>query len=178
MLPLHNSSLPDVDASSPPLSHSTVFHKQVAAPSSLANLGGPTTISRSILHTSNTGVHHDDLVFHEPVFHARSDNLSLQQQLFPSHRCQCHSEPVTQTVATRAPSHYPFLSATGAQNRRRRRRFQRSVTPAFSNSATVTADRRCSTADTVNSPSWAYCRAEPLQRISDTVLTRGTCASL
>ena len=169
-----------MDASSLPLSRSTVSHKQVSAPSSLSDLGSPITISWPISHTANTGVRHDDLICQEPVFHARSDNLTFQQQSIPSHRCRFHSEPVMQTVATLAePTHYPFSSPTGAQNQRRRRQsFQCSFTPAFPTSATVSADRRCSTADTANSPSWPYCRAEPLQRVSDTVLIRGACASL
>lgn len=179
--PRNNSSLPNVDSSSSPLSHSIASLKQVAAPSSLSDLAGPTSISPSILHTANIGAHDDDLIGHEPVLHARSDSLSFQQQSFSSHHCQFHSEPVVQTVVARAePSQYSFSNATNTQSQRRRRSLQRSVTPVlpFPNSGTVSADRGCRTADTVNSPSWVYCRAEPLQRVSDAVLTRGAWSSL
>ena len=110
---------------------------------------------------------------------------SFSSQQHPSSLNRHLSEPNIRSAAAQPPPHYSLSNApeTRYQQQQRlpqhRHSFQHSVTPVLPSpsSASVSADRRPSTAGSAASSGWESIRAEPLQGITAATPTQGAHAA-
>jgi transcription factor CON7 len=182
---LVDSWLPSTAGSSADVSHPADASSTLAAPSAISSKSN----NYSPSHTATTA--HNDQTRHARFHHTPGGSPSDRHQSFssqhhPSSLNRHLSEPNIRAAATQPPPHYPFSHATEARYPQQQRRpphrqsFQHGVTPVLLSpgSASVSADRRPSTAGSAASSSWESRGAESLQGITAATQTHGAHASL
>ena len=158
-------------------------------------LAPSTAVPKSTYSPSHTVVSTATTAFNDPSRHSRflhtpggspsprHQSFSSQQQ-HPGSLNRHLSEPNIRSAAAQPPPHYSLSNAPETRYQQQplpqhRHSFQHSATPVLPSpsSASVSADRRPSTAGSAASSGWESIRAEPLQGITAATPTQGAHAS-
>jgi hypothetical protein len=178
---LVDSWLPSTAGASADVSHPPDASSALPAPSAVSKSNYSPSHAHAVISASATSLN-DPRFHHTPGGSPSTRHQSFSSQQYAGSLNRHLSEPNIRAIAAHPPPHYPSSNAAEVRYQQQQRRpqhrqsFQHGVLPSPS-SASISAERRPSTADSAASSGWES-RGESLQGMTTVTSTQGAHASL